>query len=247
MSTCLIGFAVSFKNVALQEICDTMNFDVNYKAQSRSPGFYTAKIIRSRELFISNKSWPFLVFSWNIPLSFIRFYEAAGIMSESAIQYLCIIKLISFVERLSYRQEMNELKREEQADKCEPQQTPSHCQAWQSLKEKKHTKSLLMAWESFSEWLSRGNPTQQTPKKSPPHLARGITTTAQKRQKSEHNWIFFSLSCPECFWEHLSQPTTRCDVIWQNPERSLKTNPSPVVSPQKNWPSSAYATERPAL
>lgn len=56
MSTCLIGFAVSFKNVTLQETCDRMNFDVNYKAQSRSPGFYTAKIIRARELFISNKS-----------------------------------------------------------------------------------------------------------------------------------------------------------------------------------------------
>lgn len=36
MSTCLIEFAVSFKNVALQETRDTMNFDVNYKAQSRS-------------------------------------------------------------------------------------------------------------------------------------------------------------------------------------------------------------------
>lgn len=56
MSTYLIRFAVSFKNVAIQETCDTMNFDVNYKAQPRSPGFYTAKIIRSRELFISNKS-----------------------------------------------------------------------------------------------------------------------------------------------------------------------------------------------
>lgn len=56
MSTCLIGFAVSFKNVALQKTSDTMNFDVNYKAQSRSPDFYRAKIIRSRKLFISNKS-----------------------------------------------------------------------------------------------------------------------------------------------------------------------------------------------
>lgn len=85
MSTYLIRFAVSFKNVAIQETCDTMNFDVNYKAQSRSPGFYTAKIIRSRELFISNKSWPFLIFSQNIPLSFIRICEDAGIMSESTI------------------------------------------------------------------------------------------------------------------------------------------------------------------
>jgi len=32
---------------------------------------------------------------------------------------------------------MNELKKEEQADKYEPYQTPSHWQAWQSLKEKK--------------------------------------------------------------------------------------------------------------
>lgn len=165
---------VSFKNVALQETCDTLNFNVNYKAQSRSPGFYTAKIIRSRELFSSNKSWPFLVFSWNIPLSFIRFYEAAGFLHGSAIQYLWLGQNNSAEDR----EWMNW--RERRADRQELHQTPSHWQAGESLRKRRVCCDLgKLQWVCFQV---ESSPSRLLTK-CPLHLARRITTATQKMAK----------------------------------------------------------------